>query len=112
MPGTVRRFHSATADACYDFYCDGHDVARGAADHALGLNPDGDHLAVVGVQRNHARLIEDDSPAAHVHRGVGGTEVDRHVAAKERQRIAHRGAATLPIIRRGNLWRAYRISIG
>ena len=79
---------------------DRHDVARGAADHPFGLDPDGDDLAVVGVERHHARLVQDDPPAAHVHQGVGGTEVDRHVAAKERQRIAHRVRATLPIIRR------------
>jgi hypothetical protein len=70
-----------------------HDVARSAADHPFSLDPDRHDLPVVGVERHHAWLVEDDPPAAHVHQGVGGTEVDGHVAAKKRQRIAHRERA-------------------
>ena len=56
----------------------------------LASTPDGDDLAVVGVERDHARLVEHDAAAAHVDEGVGRAEVDRHVTAEECQRIAHR----------------------
>ena len=56
----------------------------------LASAPDRDHLAVVGVERDHRRLVQHDAASAHVDQRVGGAEVDRHVAAEERQRVAHR----------------------
>jgi hypothetical protein len=69
---------------------DRHDIARRAADHPLGLDAHRDHLAGVRIERDHARLVENDPPAAHVDQGVSRAEVDRQVTAEERQRIAHR----------------------
>ena len=68
---------------------DRHDVAGRPADHAFGLDPDSHNLAGVGVQRHHGRLVEHDPAAPHVDQGVRGAKVDRHIAAQERQRVAH-----------------------
>ena len=62
---------------------DGLDVARRAADHALGLGPDGEHGSAEGVDRHHGRLVQDDATTTHVHERVRRPEVDRHVATKE-----------------------------
>ena len=63
---------------------DGLDVAGRAADHALGLDADGQGPAVLHVDGDDRRLVEDDAAAAHVDERVGGAEVDGHVAAEER----------------------------
>ena len=59
------------------------DGPRRAAEHALGLDPDRVHLAGLRVDRDHGRLPEHDAAAADVDQGVGGAEVDGHVAAAE-----------------------------
>ena len=59
------------------------DVAGRAAEHALGLDADGVHLARALVDRHHRRLGEHDAAAAHVDERVGRAEVDGHVAAAE-----------------------------
>jgi hypothetical protein len=66
---------------------DGHDVARGAPDHRLGLGADGQDGVVLGVDGHHRRLVEHDSAAADVDEGVGGPEVDGHVAAEEAEGV-------------------------
>ena len=63
-----------------------------AAEHPLRLDPDGVHLAVPLVDRDHRRLREHDAAPPHVDEGVGGAEVHRHVAAAEaghRSKEAH-----------------------
>jgi hypothetical protein len=59
------------------------DVLGGAADHLLGFVPDGDQLAGLLVDRDHARLVDQDAPAAHVDERVGGAQVHGHVPADE-----------------------------
>ena len=59
-----------------------------AAEHPLGLDPDGVHLAGARVDRDDARLGQHDAAAAHVDERVGGAEVDRHVAAAEPGQVA------------------------
>ena len=54
-----------------------------AAEHPLGLDPDGVDLAGARVDRDDARLGEHDPAPAHVDERVGGAEIDRHVAAAE-----------------------------
>ena len=69
------------------------DRARRAAQHALGLDPHRVHFAGARIDRDDARLGEDDAASAHVHERVGGAEVDRHVATAEAREIgedAHR----------------------
>ena len=68
------------------------DVVRGAADHPLGLVADRQDLAGARVQRDDARLVEQDALAAHVDERVGGPEVDGHVATDEA--VRHRCSAT------------------
>ncbi len=62
---------------------DGGDVGRGASDHPLRLHPDGEGSPVLGVDRDHGRLVEDDAATAHVYEGVGGAEIDSHVLARK-----------------------------
>jgi hypothetical protein len=62
---------------------DGGDRARRAAEHPLGLDAHGVDLARALVHRHDGRLGEHDAAAAHVHEGVRGAEIDRHVAAAE-----------------------------
>ena len=58
-----------------------------AADHPLGLGPDGQRAAVLDVDGDDGGLVEDDAAAAHVHQGVGGAEVDGHVTAEQGKAI-------------------------
>ena len=62
---------------------DGLDVARRAADHALGLEPDGERASVLHVDRDDRGLVEHDAAPADVDERVGGPEIDRHVAAHD-----------------------------
>ena len=59
------------------------DRPRGAAEHPLRVDADGVHLAGRRVDRDHRGLGEHDAATAHVDERVGGSEVDRHVAAAE-----------------------------
>ena len=54
-----------------------------AADHPLGLGTDGQRPAVLHVDRDHRRLVQDDAAPAHVDERVGRAEVDGHVAAEQ-----------------------------
>src|SRR3569832_1076164 len=47
------------------------DVGRRAADHALGLDADGEDLAGVGVRGYDRRLVEHDPPTAGVNQRGG-----------------------------------------
>jgi hypothetical protein len=51
---------------------DGLDVARGAADHPLGLGADRQRAPVLHVHGDHGGLVEHDAPAADVDEGIGG----------------------------------------
>ena len=66
---------------------DGLDVAGRAAQHALGLDADGVHLARALVDRDDRRLGQHDAATAHVDQRVGRAEVDGHVAAAERAEV-------------------------
>ena len=61
-----------------------------AAQHALGLEADGVHLARARVDRHHRRLGQHDAASAHVDERVGGAEIDGHVAAAETGQVARR----------------------
>ena len=58
---------------------DGHDVARGAADHLPGVLAHGEDLVGPGVEGDHRGLVEDDALAPRVDEGVGGAEVDGEI---------------------------------
>src|SRR5699024_6097257 len=47
-------------------WADSSDVGRGAADHLLGLGPDGDDLARCRVDRDHRGLVQHDATPTHV----------------------------------------------
>ena len=65
-----------------------------AADHALGVGPDGVDLARALVDRDDGRLGQHDAAAAHVHDRVRGPQVDGHVADRT-QRPRGRAAGRL-----------------
>ena len=67
---------------------DGGDRARRAAEHALGLDPDGVDFARALVDRDDARLREDDSSAADVDERVGSPEIDCHLPPPETAQCA------------------------
>ena len=54
-----------------------------APEHALCLDADRVHLAGALVDRDDRRLGEHDAASTDVDEGIGGAEVDRHVAAAE-----------------------------
>ena len=62
---------------------DGDDGARRAAEHALGLDADGQHALGVLLDRDDGRLDEHDAAPADGDERVGGPEVDGHVATAE-----------------------------
>ena len=64
---------------------DRHDIARRAAEHLLGITPDRLDASVQLVDRHNRWLVHDDAFAARVHAGVGGAEIDREIARKERK---------------------------
>ncbi len=76
---------------------DGDDVGRGTADHALGLGADRKDLFGDSVDRDDARLIDDDAAALDHDQRVGGAKVDSHVMREQTQKRANRveGHATL-----------------
>jgi hypothetical protein len=73
-------------------------VAGGPADHRLGLGADGQDGVVLGVDGHDRRLVERDPAAADVDEGVGGSEVDGHVAAEEAEGVPQARPA-LPALR-------------
>ena len=68
---------------------DRNDVARGATDHALGVCTDRKDAAGVLIDRHHGGLIEDNATAADIDKGVGGAEVNGHIATDERHVVRH-----------------------
>ena len=85
-PGEVEaalREHPAVRQAAVLERADGGDALGCAADHALGVVPDRHQLAGLLVDRDHARLVDQDALAAHVDERVGGAEVNGHVPADE-----------------------------
>src|SRR3954469_14894908 len=70
------------------------DGAGRAAEHALGLDPDGMDLARAAVDRDHAGLREDNAAAAHVDERVRGSEIDGHIATTEAGEIGEEAHAS------------------
>ena len=58
----------------------GHDVAGGTAEHALGLDADRQNALIVFVDGDDGGLADDDTLAAHGDKRVGGAEVDGKIA--------------------------------
>ena len=62
---------------------DGDDVARRAAEHFLGFLADGFDFAVVLVDGDDGRLVDDDAFAPGEDQRVGGAKVDREVRGEQ-----------------------------
>jgi hypothetical protein len=60
---------------------------RGAAQHRARVVAYGLRLVARGVDRHYRRLVEDDATASREHNRVGGSEVNRQVASRERQDV-------------------------
>ena len=68
---------------------DGVDIARGTAEHALGVGTHGqDHVvaAVVFFYGHHGRFAQDNAFALYIHAGVGGAKVNGQVIGKNAQK--------------------------
>lgn len=76
---------------------DGGDVARGTAEHALGLGAHGDDalLAAMAANGDHGRFVQDDAALAHINKGIGSTQVDRQIAGKHATQFFEHGKETL-----------------
>ena len=61
---------------------DGHDVARRASEHFLGLFAHGFNFAGVLVDGHDRRLVYDNALAACIYQRVRRPEIDREVAGK------------------------------
>jgi hypothetical protein len=66
---------------------DGFNVAWHPAQHLLGFTADrlDDFLAAgaaLVAYGHNGRLVQDDSFAANVNKGIGGPEIDRHIAGE------------------------------
>ena len=59
----------------------GRDRRRRAADHALGLVPDREHAAGLGVLGHDGGLRDGDPVPADVNQRVRGSEIDREVVS-------------------------------
>jgi hypothetical protein len=59
-----------------------------AAEHALRLDPHSVHLAGALVDRDDARLREDNPAPAHVDERIGSPEVDCHLPSAESAQCA------------------------
>ena len=67
----------------------GHDVARGAAQHGLGLGAHLEQLAGVFVHRHHRGLAEDYALTLDIYQNRGGAQVDADILAKETHVLFH-----------------------
>ncbi len=58
---------------------DGYDVARSAAQHALGLITNSEHLFGALLHGYHRRFAQDDAVILDVNKGIGRAEIDTDV---------------------------------
>ncbi len=76
----------------------GGDVARRAANHALGFGADrDDRLAAAAgfiLDRDHRGLVQHDALAAYIDQRVGGAEIDRDVAGEVSPEALEHGCPT------------------
>ena len=71
---------------------DGHDVARCAAKHFLGLFTNSLDFVGVLIQGHNRRFVYHNAFAARVHQRIGGAQVDGEVAgedAEQRPQVRH-----------------------
>ena len=61
------------------------DVSRGAAEHPTRLCADAQDLARTLAHRDHRRFVQHDAAPAHVHKRVGGAEVDSDIGRPDPQ---------------------------
>ena len=62
---------------------DGHDVARRAAEHRLGLLAHREDRVVGLMDGDDGRLVEDDALPLDVDEGIGRPEIDSHVVREK-----------------------------
>ncbi len=62
---------------------DGDDVARGPAQHALGLFAHRQHVVGAGLDRNHRWLPKHDPPISDVHERVRCPKIDANIVGEQ-----------------------------
>lgn len=75
---------------------DGHNIARRAAEHALGLVADGKDLVRAGLHGDHGWLAQDNALIADVDQGVGRPEIDSDVTREEAEKLSEHDEWTQP----------------
>ena len=72
------------------------DVAGRAAEHGLGLVPDGEHRVVGLVDGDDGGLVHHDAFAADIDEGVGRAQIDGEVVGEEPGEEAQQHSGALP----------------
>ena len=62
---------------------DGDDIARRAAEHALGFVADREHMAGADLHRDHRGFAQDDAVIFDVNQGVGRSQIDADVVGEQ-----------------------------
>ena len=85
------------------------DVGRRAAEHALCLCPDGQHALRALVDRDDARLADDDAAVAHVDERVRSAEIDADIAREHAEEgVEHSDGRVLGRVEWGPASRVHR----
>lgn len=72
---------------------DGHNIAGGAAEHALGFLPDGQNVGGAGLDGDHGGFTQDDALIPNVDEGICGPQVNANVVGKQAFKLReHEGA--------------------
>jgi hypothetical protein len=80
---------------------DGHDVAGGATEHALGLGTHRQDLvvaAVVALHGDNRGLAQHDPLALDIHAGVCGAKIDGQIVRKEPQNLIQNPGHIFPLL--------------
>jgi len=80
--------HLEVRDDAVPHGADGHDVARGLAEHGAGFLAHGQNPVLgpqIGADRHHGGLVEDDALALYVDQRVRRPEIDRQIVGENPQ---------------------------
>ena len=97
--------HLEVGDHAVAQRADGLDVARGAAEHLLGLLADGEHHLLAPDIRDgdYPGLVQHDPAAFDVDEGIGRAEVDGHVGRHQAKQSSEHPPTPSACSNRGGL---------
>src|SRR5918996_5443075 len=62
---------------------DGHNIAGGAAQHALGLFAYGQYVSGARLNGDHGRFSQDNPLVSYIHQRVGCSQIDTDIVGKQ-----------------------------